>query len=223
MTSSSTVVNGIPTIEIEGDAVKSYNKASAAQVAADLEMKKLRPVIIEFCVGEILKRNAEHPKQPTLTVNLLAEEDGERLQVRYTGKYSQISAEAADDLFDSLVLPDGTPADANKYVAEVVVGKFDCAVFLGDDKKFSQKKYDAYRKAIEAVAKQFDDVCPLSTTKVTVPLDDFHEKRWAAFPSEDDQRTIMKAIPNVISLHPQPNVEVAAEAAPAINGKKKSS
>jgi len=186
----------IPEISIEGDLVRQYNKASDAAKQAEATMKELKPDVLEIGQGEVLTRSVADPIHPTFTVKLV-DETGEALRVQFTKRYGQIAdVDALEQLFEE------ADVDINQHVQEKVVGVFDSKVFLDDKGEFSRKKYDAYLKAVQAVAAKFGDSCPLSTDKQITPKDTWHDKRWSVFTSVESQAELVRLMPNTTQIVP---------------------
>lgn len=199
----------IPTVTIEGDLVKQYNKADAQMKAAKAVMDDLRPEILELGTTEIFKRSTDDPKNPTCTVKL-QDEEAEVLRVQFTSKYGKVAdVEAAEELFEELTDADGKPVDINDFLQETVAAKFNCDVFNDTDGKFQQKVYDKFRMAIEKVARELGVPCPLETEKVVAVLPSLHEKRWSTFPDPAVQVRLSQVCPNTTQIVPV-TVKVAA-------------
>lgn len=194
----------MPIVDIVGDVVKQYNAASAAKKAAEDVMEDLRPEIVEVGVGAVLENNVGAPGNPVASAKLV-DETGASTMVSFTAKYSALGdaskVENLENFFSSLD-GDVMDSDINHYVQETLLAKFDCKVFLDQVGVFSKLKYDKYRLAIERVARELADPCPLEVSKVLVPLEGFHEKRWAAFPDVELQKQLAEVLPNVVTVKP---------------------
>ena len=92
------------------------------------------------------------------------------------------------------------------------MAKFDSKVFLDGDGNFSQKTYEAFRKAVEQVAQKLGVACPLETEKVVTPKETFHVERWKVIPSPDDQARVSALVKNTVQVVPV-TVNKAASAA----------
>ncbi len=194
----------MPIVDIEGDVVKQYNAASAAMKAAEDVMKDLRPEITEVGVGAVLEFNVGAPANPVASAKLV-DATGASTLVSFTAKYSALGdtakVENVENFFASLD-GDVTDTDINHYVQETVQAKFNCKVFNDEVGVFSKLKYDKYRLALERVARELGDPCPLEVSKVLMPLEGFHAKRWAAFPSVELQMALAEVLPNVVTVKP---------------------
>ncbi len=187
--------NGIPIVAIAGDIIAQYNKADAQVKAGKQLMEDLRPELVEVGTSEIYARSCQDPTHPSLTVKL-QDDVGEELQVQFVKKYGAlVDVERAEEFFED------SEVDINDYVQERIVAKFDSDIFLDADGVFQQRVYDAFRKAIETVAKQLDVPCPLETAKVVTPKDAFHVERWKHFNAQA-QATLADLVPNVIRIVP---------------------
>lgn len=189
----------MPIVDLDGDVVKAYNQASVdAKKAKDI-MDDFRPEIVEAGVGAVIARNLENPATPVASARLV-DSTGASVMVSFTSKYSSQAGagqEAVEEFFSEL---SGTTSlvDINECVQETVKAKFDDSVFLDVTGVFSKTKYDKYRMALEKVARDLGDVCPLSVAKVLLPLDRFHAARWALFPSFGLQMKLAQVLPNTV-------------------------
>jgi hypothetical protein len=186
----------IPVIDVIGHQVADYNKASAQAKEAEARMEELSESLTKAGLGEIYARSIARPLTPTLTVKL-RDEEKEVLRVEFTRKYSSVKAiERAEALFSS------RKVDINLYVQEAVKATFDDKVFYNEDGDFNQETYEAYRKAIEQVAKRLGQNCPLQTGKVVSVKPTFHTERFVQFPNEEDQEVLTACMPNTTRIVP---------------------
>ena len=81
--------------------------------------------------------------------------------------------------------------------------EFDSKVFLGQDGRFSQERYDAITEAMDRVSKELGITNPLTTSEVVVPLPDFDNRRWVDFDAATNLK-ITELIPNQINFVAQP-------------------
>ncbi len=191
-----TQVGGIPVICIDGELIKHYNDADQQVKDGERFMKDMRGEIIQAGLEPIYQRSLADPVHPTPTVKL-QDDTGAALQVQFVNKYSAVTdIEAVNHLFAD------AKVDINVYMQELVVGKFDCGVFLDGEGRFQQKVYDQFRKALEGVATALGVACPLETTKVIKPLPAMHEQRWALFPDVEAQALFTQLCPNSIAIKP---------------------
>ena len=198
MTSAPLVKNGIPAFFIEGDLVSRYNDADALEKTAIKEKNELRSDLVEYGVTEIYRYNVDDPAKPITTVKLTDATNSE-LQVQFTSAYAPADCAAAEQIFEALT---GDDEAINLYAQEIVVGKWDKKAFLDPEGKFDKRKYDKYRLAIEKVALELREDCPLTTEKLVVPLGNFHERRWREFPVFESQQQITAVLPNTVKLVP---------------------
>lgn len=199
----------IPTVDIEGDLIKQYNRADAQAKAAKSVMDDLKPEILELGTQEIFKRSCADPKKPTCTVRL-RDENSEVLRVQFTSRYGAImDVDGAEELFDDLKDADGAAVDINHFLQDTVVAKFNCDVFKDGEGRFQQRVYDKFRVAIEKVAAELGVPCPLETGKCVVALPALHERRWELFPDPADQARISSVCPNTIQVVPVTRKELA--------------
>ncbi len=88
----------------------------------------------------------------------------------------------------------------------------------GEAGDFSPKIYAAYKAALDKATAQLtrdgllppETPSPLTTVKVASVKPGFHDTRWKAFPSAEQQKMITEVIPNTIMLVP------VVDAAPAV-------
>jgi len=195
---AATASNGeIPIVSIEGDLIEQYNKASKQAKDAEAVMNDLKPEIIELGLTEIFTRSCADNKKPTPTVRL-KDDNGAVLRVQFTKRYSAVAdVEAVEALFEEEL-----KADINLYVQEIVVPSFDAKVLYDADGNFDQKRYDAFRTAIERVAKTLGIDCPLKTDKAVKPKELFHEERFRVWPDASTQFKLSALLPNTNQVVP---------------------
>lgn len=130
--------------------------------------------------------------EPTSSVRLPGIDDD--LTYSFQNKYSTVSEDAADALFEEL------EADADNYLLQTVKAKFDDKVFINGDGEFDEARYNAFKAAIDAVAAQFGIESPLDTEIVVSVKPDFHELRFKDFKSVDKQVALSRVIKNTQTL-----------------------
>jgi len=188
-----------PTINIDGDIIKQYVEAAKQMKRAEEVLSDLRPEVLEVGHSEIYRRSIENPITPVTTVRL-KDETEEELMVIFTSRYKEVAdIDGLESLFEVL-RQNGQEVDENDYVQEKMQITFDSSALCEPDGKFSQVKYDKFRKAIEKVAADLDMACPIETKKVVTPLPKFHQARWMVFPDFDTQKKLSDVCPNVTQI-----------------------
>jgi hypothetical protein len=149
-----------------------------------------------------------NPGNPPSSIKL-RDETGQIVRVTGQDRYSAIDPVAADAAFTEL------GSDIGLFAQMTVAARFNSAVFLaaagtnaGVTGEFSDKIYNAYKKAIDqATAQLVKDgflpagaQSPLTTVPVGNVKPDFHTRRWAAFPSVEAQRAISAVCKNTVVL-----------------------
>ena len=196
LTTPSPEKGGIPTIDIEGNDVARFNRASAQITAAEKVMKEVRVDLESTALNEVYERCIESPLTPTASVKL-RDDEKEVLLVSFTKAYSKpVDLPKAEELFKE------RKVDINFYLQEKVVAKFNNKIFLDEKGNFVQKIYDEFRKAIELVSNRLGVVCPLETEKVVSAKEVFHVERFVQFPSVEDQKKLTEYIPNTTRFVP---------------------
>ena len=188
-----------------------YCDAVRAKKAAEAVIAENEPMVKAEALEHLFETNVASPLNPVSTVRMLDKDtmnDATPLAARVscTAKYSVVgNVEAVDELLESM------GKDINDFVQQRIAAKFDDKVFLskvGDDKgEFSKRIYDMYRKAMEATTAEairkgllpLNTECPLATFEVATVREDFHNARWSAFPTVEDQQRVSEVIKNTVT------------------------
>ena len=185
----------IPAFEVAGNVCSRFNKAKADLKDAEAVVAELEPVVKGVALPNLFEFNVGNPNNPTTSVKIV-DGSGAVVRVSFTKRYSAAEVDAAEATFA------GLGADINLYVQRTVKVAFDNKVFIGADGAFSEKTFNAFKKAIDETAKKLGVASPLSGKEVVEPKPDFHEKRWEAFPTVESQTKLSEALKNAVSLTP---------------------
>jgi hypothetical protein len=213
-------------IEVEGQVVTDYNSAVINLKDAEAKKKEVGAALQECGLPELWEVCLSNPDAAPSSVKL-RDELGSTVLIIGMNKYSVIDPEAATPTFEAL------GASIEDHVQYTVQAKFDSSVFLaqegasGEVGSFSTKIYNEYKKACDlATAKLIQAgllpvgaVTPLSTAQVAAVKPDFHQRRWRAFPSVEQQKALHEACPYTVAL--KPVVEGTGDAPQATVAKKK--
>lgn len=203
----------VPVTLVKGDVVRRYNEACDQIDRAEAVCKELAPELHEIGLEYVFAHNCENGENPKRFINSVNIQDGaddaepgQTVMFTWTRKAKAMDAAAVEALFNDPELKTTArkPANVNDYVAWVPKADFDAKVFMVAEKgrmKFSQERYDAFRKAIQAVADEFSVTNPLSTSKVFGPVEDFQDRRFKDFTAEQNQH-IAEVMPTTVSLSP---------------------
>jgi hypothetical protein len=179
-----------PTTSVGGRAVKRYLQVCRRLKQLVAAKEQLETPVQSAGLKKLFAHNIANPTAPVTTVEV-HDTTGAVAQVQFKDQYKAVDAEVAVAMFDK-----AGAVDANLYIHEIVTGKFDDSVFIVKDAagkdEFSQERYDAFKKAIDEVAKKFNITTPVltSATKI-VPKSDFHTVRWSKpFGTVEQQETI---------------------------------
>lgn len=194
----------VPTLKVCGDYPFQYNEASAIAKKAGSLMKELKPNMLPAALKEIYEHNSDKSWEAVSSANL-QDKDGNVTRVTFSAKYSEVTAEVAEQTFSRLKTREGEPADVNNYFCFTMQGEFDSSAFLNTEGRFDKKKYEAIMKAMEGVSRTLGIPNPLSTKRTVAPLPSFHARRWVDFDAKANE-TITENIPNQINFVPCPNV-----------------
>jgi hypothetical protein len=208
----------IPIVRFQGETMKQYNEAVAAEKEAQSIIKELKPVIHQAAMQHIFSHNCSPSCLQAMTsvklqdvkIDEAKDEDdlerfilGEVTRVSFTSAYNNCNAEQVENTFQQM-----KGRNVNDYVAETLQATFDDKVFLDADGNFNQKIYDKFRVAVEKVARELDLKnadgsvnSPLKTKRVLIVKSDFHEKRFKDFDVEENF-TLTKVLPNTIQCVP---------------------
>jgi hypothetical protein len=192
------------TIEVEGEQVSQFCAARRAEEDAKKVQKAVAPDLTEIALAEIYRRNIGSSE--LLSSVRLQDTTGARVRFEFTCTYSAVDAEAVENTFTVLT---GNKNAVNKYCQEVVDVKFNQKCLYDADGKFQPETYEKYRQAIEAVALELGQPCPLNTAKTVRPLETFHKDRFRVFQKLPQQRLLTDTLPNTMKLVPMPAVEIA--------------
>jgi len=180
-----------------------FNKARAAQKAAEAVVKELEPQVKEAGVREWIKANVENAPGEPITSIKLVDQNGSETRLTGMDKYPMADSEPVVELFEG-ALSDKVKElkeDVNSYVQFTLKAAFDSKVFLDAEGDFSEKIYQAFKKAIDETAKKLNVVSPLSAAQVLSPKPGFHKDRWNKF-NVVQQTQIYKVLPNTVTLTP---------------------
>jgi len=186
----------VPVITVENSAVTRFNQAKSQLKEAEAIVEELEPVIKQLGLKHIFKHNVEQPTAPWTSVKLEDKNTGEKCRVSATSAYVIANPDNVEQAFTAL------GKDSGDYAQFVTKSAFNDKVFIVGN-EFNQDVYAAYKSAIDAVTATLkaqgvlpsSAESPLSSKQVVMPKPDFHDKRWAAFPSVDDQMAIQKVLP----------------------------
>lgn len=208
----------IKIVEVQGSDVAEYNKAVVEEKNAKARRDTLGAQLKAIGLPEFYSLAIGNPSNPPSSVKL-QDEVGETVLLTCQNKYSEFDPEVAEPIFQEL------GAKIEEHAQFVVKAAFDSSIFLakpgttaGDEGKFSTKIYNAYKQAIDRATAQLvrdgllpaETLSPLSTKQVANVMPDFHERRWSAFPTPEQQARISEVICNTVVL--KPVVERDAEA-----------
>lgn len=211
----------IRAFDIDGLQVTRYNALAVqgSEIAANLAKlgTELRTLGTDLLLGQAVMNPTAAPASI-----VLKDEGGASLRFTFKDAYSAVDAEAATNLFDKQL-----KRDVNDFVQVKVAAKFNADVFTvqkGCERKsgggktavnleagdFSPELFNLYSKAIEqatafAIAEGLLPVgtgTPLSSAEVVSVKPDFHQNRFAAFPSVELQNAIIKVCKNTTALTP---------------------
>lgn len=191
------------TIYVEGDYPTRYNEASAICKSAEKLMADLKPYMSPDALSKIFEHNAEKPFEPISSV-AFQDENGNVTRISFTGKYGDLTAQEAEELFGSLKTKHGTTANVNDYAARTVTAKFDSSVFQDEEGRFNHERYDKIVGALDKVCQELGIKNPLSTSISVKPLPAFHTRRWVDFDRAANVK-ITKVLKNTISFTPCAN------------------
>jgi hypothetical protein len=202
--------NEIPVFVVNND-ITRYNEACLALVEAEATVKELRPAIEQAGFKRLVDVNVSNPYSPLSSVKL-EDPSGAKVRVTMAARYKVANADVASHLFEELNDKDGNAVDVNTYVHETVKASFDSSVFMRktsvtnpdtgeklEVSEFVPAIYEAFKTAIEGVAKKLGVPSPLSSTTVCLPKPEFHKLRWAKFDVESNLK-IQESLPAVVSV-----------------------
>lgn len=193
----------VVTLNVEGDYPSRYNEASAISKGAEEIMKDLKPAMMPLAIDEVFTQNTVNPNEPIISVAFRDEKDNVT-RISMTGKYGDLTAEGVEALFKDMKKKDDAVANVNDYVARTVEAAFDSSVFIGQDGKLDEARYNKLVKALDAVCKDMEIKNPLTTKIVVKPLPNFGTRRWLDFDKVTNLR-ISKVIKNTFTFTPCPN------------------
>lgn len=187
----------------DGDTVSQFASLSDRQKRIEEELKRCKQDIQDLGLPFLYEYNTTNPDSPTTSVKLVQKPicgddepaPAEAVLLSFTAKYSDASAEAVDTAFSELF----PHHNVNRYVVETVAAKFDSNVFLNEKGGFSKKKFDAFKKAIDATAEELGVPSPLTCARVVKPKDTFHTERWKDF-TKTAQAKLRAILPNTVSI-----------------------
>jgi len=185
----------IPAFAQKGDICSRFNTAKENLKVAEAVVKELEPELKAKALPNLFEFNVANPNNPISSVKLVDSTDSV-VRISFTKKYSAANADLTEQVFE------GLGADINEYVQRTVKVAFDNKVFLDKDGNFSEKVYDAFKKAIDEVSKKLNVESPLTGKEVVEPKPNFHDIRWEAFPTIESQGKLYEALKNVVSLTP---------------------
>lgn len=231
-TAPATKAGEIPVVKVSGRSVARFNRATAELKAQEIIQQEERAKLLKKGLDALFAFNIANPTNPATSVKLMqdqgvAEEggepnpaldgDGDVVRLTFQNRYSASDADTADSLFESLLVetnkdrPKGQKLSINNFMQETVGTTFDSKIFLtGPNGQFDQAIYDAYSEAITRVTADLvkkgklaeGTKSPLGTTKKVLPLANFHEERWAVFPTVDAQQQLREVVSNTVTLTP---------------------
>jgi hypothetical protein len=204
----------IPVVQVEGDTMKRYNEAVAAKKDAEDAMTELKPILHETAMQFIFDHNCKRDctnqltsvklQDVTIDEELPASDPkrvitGEITRVSFTSRYGSCDADQVEATFSTM-----KGRNVNDYVTETVAATFDDKVFLDAEGNFDAKVFKKFQVAIERVATELglknEDgsvKSPLSTKRVLITKEGFHEQRFKDFNSEENF-VLAKVLPNTI-------------------------
>lgn len=200
----------MPSIDVEGIYVTTYNAASARMKSAEEDMVELKPFLTSVPMGELFRLNCAYPSEPYASIKI-TDEQSSVVRMTLPNKYGTIDPAFVEQFFTTLRKKDGTPPNINDYIVRTTQAKFDSRCFMTPTGEFNLAAYEAIQKAMQQVADELKIQNPLTCTEVVVPKPSFHAQRWHDFP-EDTQRMISQVLGNGPSLYPQAPVEKEATA-----------
>lgn len=204
----------IPIVPVEGDTMKRFNEAKARFKDAEEVIKELQPILHQTAMQYIFDHNCSRACTNQLTSvklqDITTDEElpkndpkrvvhGEITRVSFTARYNNCNADQVEAVFSTM-----KGRNVNDYVTETLAASFDSKVFLDADGNFDKKVYDKFRVAIERVATELglknEDgsvKSPLTTQRVLVTKEGFHEQRFKDFDVEENF-VLAKVLPNTI-------------------------
>jgi hypothetical protein len=190
----------IPVYRISSATIQELNKASADLDDAKARFELAHKKVQDIGVRELAKRNVTAPLQPLSSLNVEDTTENSAM-VTLTNRYKLCDEAVAVTLFE-----DELHCDVSSVVRKTVKASFDSSVFLTNG-QFDQAKYDAFHKAVMAVAAALNVEDPLSSKIIIEPLDNFHDRRWVAFPTVEKQLAIQAKFPCTVQVRPGDYVE----------------
>ncbi len=203
VTSKKAAKSKLKTVPVAGDVVTRYNEARDQMDKAEEVINELKPTLIEAGLEAVFNHNHEHAgdsKSMVSSVNLSDAKSGEACMFSWTRKNSANDPKQVEAEFKLLRMVDGKKADINQFCGFELVPKFDGGVFM-EDGKFSKSRYEAFVKAIKAVADLFQIESPLSFEQKLAPKPEFHDKRFEVFDVEANL-AIQTVLPTQCNLKP---------------------
>jgi hypothetical protein len=182
-----------PVAIIAGNSVDRYAKAVAALKSATADKTETQEVVFEAGVKLLVQTNIANPGNPISSVEV-TDATGATAQVQFRDVYSAVDGDIVSEVFESQ-LPG---LDVNDFVHEIVVAKFDSSVFLVNG-EFDEKRYEAFKVAIDNAAKCLNIASPLSSSRKVTAKPNFHASRWTAVKTVEQQLALQAVLPASIA------------------------
>lgn len=186
----------IEVLPVDGVEVAQFCLAAEQEKAAKAAKTELRPQMLATALPHIFKTNcaAKTAKELVKSVKI-QDTTGSVVRVTFKSVYPPVDKTAAIGLFEEINegrKASGGPfadlADLGKYATETLVASFNSDAFLDTNGDFDVAKYNKYREAIERVAKQLGQECPLESKDVVRVKDTFDGQRWTDFNVDENTR-----------------------------------
>lgn len=179
------------------DKVTRYLRATAAKKAAEDRIKTLRPALENAFLEELIYRNVNERPEDPLTSLKVVDNRGSAVTMSFTKKYAAGNADAIDEAMAEIGLDSGDFVE-EVYTAEVDWKPFE---FKGVKGSFNDSLFRRFVREVAAVAEKLGlPSNPLSLGTKVRPKPDFHTERWAEVPDAEQQRELVKILPNTINI-----------------------